>query len=715
MDKLRSFWNDLPALRLLMPYMAGTMAAISYIHFFNQPINVLTSFQPIMMAASTLLTISLICIAIHYSTNNPSRYYKFRLLSGGSIAIAMFSLGVIMLVFNTEIIQPNHFLHQKKREGIFQVAINTPPMRKAKTIVAQGNFLTDENGKKISGNILMMMPKDSIASSLKYGDYLLIAGKPELLDAPKNPYEFDYAQFQHFKNNYYRIYLPPSNYKIIKRNQGNIILSSIYNWRNYFIHILEQHIIQKDDLSVASAILLGYRDEMSQDIIQAYASSGALHVMSVSGLHVGVIFLALQLLLKRMERNKKLKIIRTLLIVILLIGYGIITGLAPSVLRAVTMFSLFTIAKTFDRDTNMYNILAVTCLILLLANPYFITEVGFKLSFLAVLGIVSLYPIIYKQIAVQNKILNFFWSLTSMSIAAQIATFPIGLYYFHQFPIFFLISNLVVIPISNIIIYLGMILFIIAKLLWLSNGFGYALNLLLNWLNAFILWIEKAPYSLIEAIHISQAEMYLMYIVFAGILLYYYNPKAKYAIATLIVCLCLVTVRAARIIENKNEKLFIVYHVPKHTAISVINKNKVYSRIDSSVLANRSQMLFHIKHHWWALGVEKNTSLDKLLTTKKMIEMPFGTIVFAGNKKILILDKPLKKYIAPTKIEVDEIVLSGNKNISISLLPSYFKFKKLVFDSSNKKWRVSKWKVECDKMSIKYHDVNDFAYISEIY
>ena len=716
MDSVRSFWNDLPALRILLPYLLGILAAITYVHFLHDPELVIANFKLIITLALSATILSIFILLFFYFNNNPATFYRYRFVNGFAIQLALFFMGIVSLLMHTSIKDKNHLYWLADKSGVYVVNITNPPVKKEKTIVAQADLVADETGKRISGNILLMMPKNSNSLSLNYGDQLLISGKPEWLSKPKNPYEFDYAQFQHFRNNYYRIYLPDANYRLIKHSQGNAILSTIFEWRKYFISELEKHLETKDERAIAGAILLGYRDEMTQDVIQAYASSGALHVMSVSGLHVGIMFLALQFLLGWMDRRGKwLSISKTFLIILLLLGYAVITDLAPSVMRAVVMFSLFTIGKTFNRNTNMFNILAVTCLILLIINPYLITEVGFKLSFLAVIGIVTLYQIFYKLLVIRNEYLNFIWSITCVSVAAQLATFPIGLYYFHQFPNLFIISNLVVIPVSNIIIYMGMLLFAVAKISWLSEPIGVLLYLLVFLINKFIFWIEQVPYALIQAIHISQSEMYLMYLIFIVALLYYFIPKSKYALLGLSLLLLLVTVRTIRTLSSENTKSLIVYHVPKQTAISVIENNKAYSILDSSLAQNRSKMLFHIFHHWWALGISESDELKDYPAEVKPITLPFGELHFIGNKKVLFINQPIKNLNIDQKIHLDEVIISGNKNIAMSALKKYFVFDKVVFDTSNKKWRVEKWKAECEQLNLPYHDVASGAYIADLY
>jgi competence protein ComEC len=295
------------------------------------------------------------------------------------------------------------YFKSELKEGTYIVKITQPPTRKPKTTFLKCAFIQDYKNNPISGYIQVMLPTDSMSENFRYGDMIAFSGAPQLLDKSKNPFEFDYAQFQHFRNIYYRIYLSEEQLKLLKRNTGNRLFSSVYALRAYFIEVLHQHIATLDERAVAGAILLGYRDDMSNDIVQAYASSGALHVMSVSGLHVGIIFLALQFLLAWMDKYPKLRIPKALLLIMGMMLYAILTGLAPSVMRAVVMFSFFVVAKAIKRDANMFNILAVSCLCLLLYNPYLITEVGFKLSYLAVLGIVVLYPIVHKQWVVKKQ------------------------------------------------------------------------------------------------------------------------------------------------------------------------------------------------------------------------------------------------------------------------------------------------------------------------
>jgi competence protein ComEC len=259
--------------------------------------------------------------------------------------------------------------------------------------------------------------------------------------------------------------LKSGDWELLQVKEDNIFFSTIYKMREYFLSILSTYVRDRNQFAVASAIMLGYNDYMNGDITRAYASSGALHVLSVSGLHVGIMFFMLNVLLKFMDnRGRKLEITKSVSIILFIWLYACLTGLSPSVLRSAMMFSLIQSGTLLKRHVNTFNIVFGSAVVLMLFNPFIVTEVGFRLSYLAVLGIIYLQPKIYSLWAFKNWFLDKAWMIVAVSLAAQIATFPLSLLYFHQFPNLFLISNLVVIPVSNLILFLGTGLFAVGTI-----------------------------------------------------------------------------------------------------------------------------------------------------------------------------------------------------------------------------------------------------------
>ncbi|MBL7800426.1 MAG: ComEC/Rec2 family competence protein [Chitinophagales bacterium] len=715
MDSTRSLWNDAPAVRLLLPLIAGIMGAVSLLHFVFQPLVFNPHFR--FIVAYLLLSLALLCGVLLFLNQLKSVVtgYRLRFITGTVVQLQMFIIGWLLVFVHTSVFDRSHLIHFRSEECMYMARITEPPVRKEKTTMAVAELLLKQGEEKqvVSGLVMLQMRTDSNSAKVKYGSEVLFHGLPELLGGPKNPYQFDYGQYQRFHNIYFRVFLKEEAWRIVAQKQGNSLLTAIYDLRDFFLSLIEQHVKTKDELAVASAIMLGYRDYMNADIVQAYASSGALHVLSVSGLHVGILFLALQFLLQWMDKYRQLKWLKVLLVLAVMFFYAVLTGLSPSVLRAVVMFTFFVIAKVLNRDNNMYNVLGVSCLLLLFWNPYLITEIGFKLSYLAVLGIVVLYPILQPILTFKNKILKGAWSITCLSIAAQIATFPISLYYFHQFPNLFLISNLIIIPASDFVLYLGMLICITFKIPFVFKIVGWLFNFLLVWINKFVYFIDSLPFALIEEIQVTQTEMYLIYVIIALALLYYFSPKGKYGVWLLAVFMVYASVRTLRLLQNENQTQIVCYSVPKHTALSFIQNTTAYTAIDSSLQMHESSMLFHIKHHWWALGIKHSMSIRH--SDIRQLELPIGQLYVFHGKRILLIDKPVKLQEAIAfKLKLDAIILSGNQRQRMAVLHHLFDTKQYIFDTSNKNWRVKKWKAECDAMHLPYFDVAQYAYVEHL-
>lgn len=696
--------------------MTGVLVAIGCLHFYETPW-VFGRFIPIVLCLLAVI-ILLFCLALLWLNKqyDTAKIYRFRFFSGAVIQVLLFCLGGLLLVINTNIFDKNHIIHFKELPDKYIGVVNDVPVRKEKTTLLNValKFAGDSTFQSVSGNVLVMLYTDSLSRKIHYGDELIFAATPELLGEPKNPYEFSYAQYQRFHNIYYRVFLKENQWKIIAKSKANPVLAKVYDLRDFFLSLIAQFVKTKDEFAVASAIMLGYRDYMNAEIVQAYASSGALHVLSVSGLHVGVLFIGLQFVFSFLNnKGKRWRYAQAAIYISVMLLYAVLTGLSPSVLRAVVMFSFVVVAKAINRNTNMYNILAVSALLLLLWNPYLITEIGFKLSYLAVLGIVTFYPLFYKRLQFKNKFVDGAWSITCISFAAQLTTFPVSLYYFHQFPNLFLLSNLIVIPLSDFILYFGMSLFLLYKIPFVFDAVGSIFYWLLWFVNKFIYWIDRLPFALIEEIQVSQTEMYLLYVLISLVLLYVYVPKGKYFVWLISVVVLFAGVRAFRLIENEAQHLFVVYSVPHHSALCFVNNTQIKTEIDSTLLHNESSMLFHIKKHWWAMGLNEK-SIIKDAAFVRSYELPFGKLYEFRGQKILQLTKTVYDYSVTEKLQVDEIILSNNQAQKTEILQRIFGFKKLVFDSSNSRYRISKWKEDCEKQGIAYYDVSTYAYIKAL-
>ena len=362
--------------------------------------------------------------------------------------------------------------------------------------------------------------------------------------------------------------------------------------------------------------------------MSAYAGAGATHVLAVSGLHVGIVYVILNTLLKFMDRKRSLRILKTILLVLLLFGYAGLTGLSASVFRAATMFSFVAIGKAIDRNTNIFNTLAASAFCLILYEPMIIMQVGFQLSYLAVIGIVVIQPRLFELTFFNNRWADWAWSITCVSIAAQIATFPLGLLYFHQFPNLFLISNLLVIPAAGLILYLGFSLFLAS--IWKPTllFFGFLLDTVISSLNQFVVWIERIPYSVLSGIDISTLESLMIYGVIVGFVVFVVHQQRFGLYASLSLFVVFMILQIAEVETQKEQNFIAVYNVKKETVVALVNGTDVTIIASNKFWDDEQFRLFHVQHHWWNIGIDKEThiSIEDSMTNR---ELEWGDKSFA--------------------------------------------------------------------------------------
>ena len=362
------------------------------------------------------------------------------------------------------------------------------------------------------GKILLYFKKDSSSLKLKYGDDISTILNCRTIENIPNS-NFDYKQYLANKQVYQQAYLKSGDWKLIATHQGNIFTSLAYQYREQCHDVLKNSLHNIDAYAVASALLIGDDDDISKPVYQAYTDSGTLHVLSVSGMHVGVIYLLLVSLFGKLERNKYTKHFYFLLMLILIWMYSILSGSSASVFRAATMLTVVIIGKWINGNSPIYNSLVLSMFALLLYNPFYLTDKGFILSYLAVYGIVYLQPKIVVLWRVKNKYGYKLWEFTSVSIAAQIMTLPVSLFLFGKFPNYFILANWVVIPLSTIAIYLSIAQIVFQQWTILLNIISYCNEKVICWMNDFLQWLTKINGAVTDNIDVTLLQCLILYFI----------------------------------------------------------------------------------------------------------------------------------------------------------------------------------------------------------
>lgn len=549
---VRTALRSLIMLRLLVPFTGGILISHVYQEISSFPVWIIT----ISMAVLTLI------FAVFSAIKNTRSRIR---LNGLLIHILFFLAGVQLCVQNIDIHHDTHF--SKWQHSYLICTISEVPVYKEKNTSLIARVISDEHNRSLSGKISIYIRRTQYDTSrFTMGDMLIIPAKYEEIKAPLNPGEFNYKRYQNLKNIYHSIYINPGQqYQVIRQDRWSIYNLSA-NLAERLISILRSALKDDGAFAITSALLLGYRSEIDKETVRHFSDTGTIHILSVSGLHVAIIYLVFDYLLSMLMKSRSLFLPRCVLIILFIWFYALLTGLSPSVARAATMISFTVTGKLFQKRSNSINILAASAFVLLMANPFFLFDYGFLLSYSAVLGILCFQKQIYNLLLFNNKLSDQLWSLCSVSIAAQLSTFPMSIYLFHQFPNYFLISNLLLIPVAGMVLYTGIFLFIVYAIPYLNTITAWILEQTINLMNYLLRTISELPLAVTTHIQLSFTGCILIYILMLIGLF-----RARFTNTQQVMCIQMVFILWLAIDTTKKDTSFILYH---HSRLMIIEAEK---------------------------------------------------------------------------------------------------------------------------------------------
>jgi competence protein ComEC len=609
-------------------------------------------------------------------------------LFGVFAVLLSFFIGVFAFVSSNPIHNHEHYFHQLNKVNdynSFEITIKEKLKTTAyfERYVAQVNQINEIKSK---GKIVVNIKKDSSSHLIPIGTRISLNGTLHKNKKPNNPNQFDYGRYLENQHIYGQIY---SDYTTLKTSTLPEKSVSYYasKLRNRIIHNLEKNNFSKTELHVVVALILGQQQDISPDVIRDYQYAGAIHILSVSGLHVGLILVFVTFLLRPIPNTKKNALLKLSLVLLSLWGFGILAGLAPSVVRSVTMFSFVAVGMFLRRSVNIYHTLLVSAMLILLVRPSFLFDVGFQLSYIALFFIVWLQPLLTSIWTPKNKIVNYFWEIITVSFAAQLGTFPLSIYYFHQFPGLFFITNLIVIPMLSLILATGVVVMFFAAFDWVWMPMLQFLEWSIYWLNTIISWVASFENFILKDISFSWSLMIASYLLLFSCIIWLKQPNFKKLLYTFTAIIVVQLTVFQNKYESQKQQEFIVFHQEKKTLLTERNGTKltVYTNektIDIPVL--KSYVVANSCH------ISSMKSLSNLYYFK--------------NTKMLLLDS-LGGY--TTNDKPDILLLTHSPKINLDRLFIQWKPKQVVVDGSNFKSYVTRWKTTCDKEKIPFHDTSE--------
>lgn len=560
-----------------------------------------------------------------------------------------------------------------------------------------------------NGIIHLYVKKDSLNNSnFIYGDRLLVKGGFYPVPGPDNPNEFDYQLYLAHQNIYSHSFVNFDQVKLTNNRPPNFLLSLAYQIRDRATAIIDTNIPDPRENGIAKALLLGIKDHIDNEIKKSYSAAGAMHVLAVSGLHVGIIYLILQVFIGRLrQRGKMGKRLFGIISITIIWMYATVTGLSPSVLRAATMFSLVAMSQMSAREGNIYNTLGFAAFLLLMYDPYLIYSVGFQLSFAAVIGIVYMQPKLYRLLDFRVWIIDKAWAITCVSVAAQLATFPLSAYYFHQFPTYFLASNLIVIPAAFIMLVGGISMLLIDPIFQGAGAFiGELLSYFMWGINELISIVDVLPNSLIEWIYMDRVGLIMTYLIVITLISGLHYRSFKTLVVGAVWFFVLLgwslssnwsqTFRNELILFEVRDKT-VIDHVVGHSATLYIDDYQQEELELLSFQINPSRLSSHLR--------PISESVQKLSTKRpKNGALRYDQI---GGKKIIFFDSTTFHLDFQELIETDIIVINNQSIKSLKWLDEHVRSELIVIGNKNSSYYSQKMKSQANELGISIHSLKE--------
>lgn len=635
----------------------------------------------------------MILLVFWYRGKKPSSHTEprtGRVAFGIIVALTTLSVGILAVSLTHPKNRPNHYSHAAfTGTQLWKVKIHEVLKSSAYSDRYVAKVLAIEN-KTATGKLLLSFSLDEGTERLDVDDELMVYTGLAAINRPLNPHQFDYRNYMEGLGITHQMRLR-ANIFFKVRNPDYTVYGMAASFRNRIIEELKASHFGKEELGIIQALLLGQRNEISAETYDNYKNAGAVHILAVSGLHIGILLLLLQFLLRPLERLPKGKTIKLLLIVILLWGFALLAGLSASVVRAVTMFSFVAYALYLNRPSNSFNILALSMFFILLAiDPLLLFQVGFQMSYAAVFAIVWIYPLLQRLWYPKNKVVRYFWQLLSVSIAAQLGVLPISLFYFHQFPGLFFISNLLIVPALGLILGVGILVIFLALLNRLPDVLVTAYDTLIEWMNAIVGWVAQQEAFVFRNISFDAVQLILAYSILILAVPLFSKPNFKkvagLAIAIMGFQLWLFTTSYK---TQQKQNLFIAHQTRNSVLMQQTGNHLSISTQDTSRL------------HY----VIKDYQIAERIASKEyhILQNSYQW----RNKSVLIVDS-LAIY-PKNRTNHDYLLLTGSPKLNLDRLIDSIRPRTIIADGSNYRTYVERWKKTCEEKALPFHYTGDLG------
>lgn len=671
-------WSRFPFIRLLAPLIGGILLCYYCGNYLTIPFWILC-----LLAIPGVALLLLIHLGGKWVIS-----YKARWISGLIVNGNMIIIGWALTSFTLLENRPHHFSAVQGEPIAYIGRVIEQPIARQSSVKMLLKVVETKDSTATyvtEGKLLCYIKADSSFVPPRYGDVIIFHKKPWPPEMPGNPGEFNYAAYLANQGIFHTIYLGQDDFKVLSTGKGNPLKSFALNTRTSFLNLLAENGLKGKEFSVAAALLTGYDDQLDDDQRREYAGAGVIHILCVSGLHVGVIFLLAEFAFSFMRRRKGLATFKPIMIILVIWLYALITGMAPPVLRASLMFTLIIIGKSTQHQSNTFNTLALAAFILLILDPRLLFNVGFQLSFSAVAGIVAFQPYFNKLWKPNNPIVKYMWDLITVSLAAQVFTAPLAIGYFHQFPDYFIISNLIAIPLSGIIIYTGLLMLFASFIPFIVQIVSLVLVYEVKLLNVSVSYIEHLPGAVWNNIYLPGLGVILVIICMVSLFYWIHSSRKALLYIFLTSMLILVLGGVLRSIDINRQQMIVFHKINRHPLVSFIDGKEQIVLTDSILGNDVHQASYQLDGLKVTAGLDEPTVkfISGLNTPEKYWDYTLPEFFSFYGKRVVILSG---RCILPEKgdvLKADYVLLCNNIRTPIEQIAGCFPGACLIIDASN--------------------------------
>jgi competence protein ComEC len=677
-----------PFIRLVLPLLFG-IALQSKFRIFH--------FDALYIAFPVLiLLVALFFTGLHLS-------WRFRWIWG----LIFFAL---IFIFGCRLVQSKKSeseLPLGKRSAM-SILVWDNPVERANSPRFEGlvRAFSDEEGKIIAcrEHIFVYMNKSEASQGLQAGDLISLTATLNPVVVQQNPDEFDYRTYLLRREIFASVFVNGNEIQIDRADGLSFYRKYPLMVQQYACNTFEKAGLSGDEFALAAAITVGAKQYLDQDLRRAYTSSGAVHLLAVSGLHVGIIFVILNFLFAFLDKGVRRKIIKNLIIIAVLWFYAAIAGLAPSIMRASFMFSIFAVGDMFGKPRNTYNNIAFSCFVLCVVNPWCIFEIGFQLSYAAVTGIVFFQPKIERLIYIRNKFLSKIWELACVSIAAQLATLPVILYIFKQFPLYFVFANVVLVPLLPFMMSGALSLLCLSWCPPLLDFAGSILAYGLKFMNFSVRFCESLPGSVVQGIYIDARQCALLVTAVLALAAYWSFRKTATLYVFLTSLIGIFAIRATHIYQCNNQQIFGMFGVKRAAYAYFIEGRSGFCLRDS--LSIEKKFDFNTANYLIRRGFKSELDLKTFsLDAANAPDLYEGVILFADKSFGLSSRLRFNPKYEGEPFALDYLWIIDASRIAPEALLSCYLPKFIIVSDNLPTYRNEAWIAIAEKRNIPYHTI----------